>query len=138
MAFDMEKITLVGSIQPADAETRFTSDGKPIVSFKVVCGRGKWNADTREYDNESDWFSVTMFGDRSAKQADKLVKGTKVVVTGNFAARPYETRGGESRLSLDVAADTVIVVAPPRDGNQRMPQSQAVAPSAFDDTDLPF
>lgn len=129
MAFDLEQITLVGKIQPRDAETRYTAGGAAVLSFSLVCGRSKKNKDTGEWENESDWFRVTAFGKLAEGMADKALRGTRVAVTGRFSTREYESNE-EKRLSLEVVADNIVVVekAKEYDGSsQRMPESAAMS-----------
>jgi single-stranded DNA-binding protein len=144
MAFDTALIHLTGKIQPADADVRFTADGKEILSFRMVVGRNKWNPETSKYDiPESDWFKVSGFGKRHTWLADQAVKGATVYVAGRFKTEEWTTSGGETRTQLVVDADAISVLAPPRQYSEststytpkKIPESQAVAD---DLEDLPF
>jgi single-stranded DNA-binding protein len=46
-----------------------------------------------------------------------IKKGAKVILTGRLKSRTYEDREGNTRMSLDVTADTVgLAVKPQRAG----------------------
>lgn len=118
MAFDLEIVTLVGKIQPRDSEIRYTPAGLATVSFSLVCSRGKFNKETTSWENESDWFRVTAFGERFEKQSAKLVKGAHVLVSGKFAIREYEAKSGEKRQSVEVTANEIVVLSAPAESTE--------------------
>ena len=62
-------------------------------------------------DEGTDWYRVSVFGDRAERAAEQLRKGTKVFVEGRFKTREFEGKDGEKRTSLDVVSDNVISLA---------------------------
>ena len=71
----------------------------------VPDGQGGW------VDEGTDWYRVSVFGDRAERAAEQLRKGTKVFVEGRFKTREFEGKDGEKRTSLDVISDNVISLA---------------------------
>jgi single-strand DNA-binding protein len=109
------KIMFIGNLG-RDPEMRYTPNGKAVTSFTVAVNQGVKNQQTGEWTDETDWFSVSVWGDRGEKAAEKLRKGDKVFVDGRFKTRKYEARDGTTRTSLDVTADNVISLGTkPRD-----------------------
>jgi single-strand DNA-binding protein len=101
------KITLVGNLG-RDPELRYTPNGRPVCSLSVAVNQGRKNQQTGEWSDETDWFRVSVWGDRAERAAEQLRKGAKVLVDGRFRSRAYETNDGRKGTSLDVTAETVV------------------------------
>ena len=55
----------------------------------------------RRVDRETDWFRVSVWGDRAERMAESLRKGNKVFVEGRFKTREFEGRDGQKRIARD-------------------------------------
>lgn len=91
----MQNITIAGRLG-RDAETRSTQDGTPVCSFSVAvdyrAGREK----------ATNWYRVSLWGQRGSALAQHLTKGTVVSVSGEFSLSEYE-----GKPQLNVRADQV-------------------------------
>jgi single-strand DNA-binding protein len=111
-----------------------------VTEFSVAVNQGRRDPQTGEWSDETDWFRVTVWGDRGEMAAERLRKGTRVFVEGRFKTREYQTRDGEKRVSMEVTADSVIDLTP-RDKDEapaRPQQQQRSRPVDDDLDDLPF
>jgi single-strand DNA-binding protein len=114
----VSKITLVGNLG-RDPETRYTPNGRMNVQFTMAVSRTRRDAAGNPQDT-TNWFRVTAWG-TLAEQCDRLsqqgalVKGRQVFVNGRFEAREYQDQNGQTRFSLDVNADEVLMLGSPRD-----------------------
>lgn len=108
MAFS--KVMFIGNLG-RDPEMRYTPNGKAVTEFSVaVTHRGR-DAQTGEWsDLGTDWFRVSIWGDRAERAAEEFKKGMRVLVEGRFRTREYEAKDGTKRTSLDVSADNVIAM----------------------------
>ena len=105
MAFS--KIMFIGNLG-RDPEMRYTPNGKPVTQFSVAVSHSKPDGQGGWVDEGTDWFRVSVFGDRAERAAEQLRKGNKVFVEGRFKTREFEGKDGEKRTSLDVISDNVI------------------------------
>ena len=105
MAFS--KIMIIGNLG-RDPEMRYTPNGKPVTQFSVAVSHSKPDGQGGWVDEGTDWYRVSVFGDRAERAAEQLRKGNKVFVEGRFKTREFEAKDGEKRLSLDVISDNVI------------------------------
>ena len=105
MAFS--KIQIVGNLG-RDPELRYTPNGRPVTEFSVAVNQSTKNQQTNEWVEATDWFRVSVWGDRAERAAENLRKGTRVLVDGRFRTREYETKDGRKGLSLEITADTVL------------------------------
>ncbi len=108
MAFS--KVMIIGNLG-RDPEMRYTPNGRPVTEFSVaVTHRGR-DAQTGEWaDLGTDWFRVTVWGDRAERTAEEFRKGNRVFVEGRFRTREYEAKDGTKRTSLEITADNVIAM----------------------------
>ncbi len=104
------KIMFIGNLG-RDPEMRYTPNGKPVTQFSVAVGYSKPDGQGGWVDEGTDWYRVSVFGDRAERAAEQLRKGTKVFVEGRFRTREFEGKDGEKRTSLDVTSDNVISLA---------------------------
>ena len=105
MAFS--KVMIIGNLG-RDPEMRYTPSGRPVTEFSVAVNQSTKNQQTGEWVEATDWFRVTVWGDRAERTAESLRKGNRVFVEGRFRTREFEARDGQKRISLEVTADNVI------------------------------
>ena len=103
----LSKISIIGNLG-RDPELRYTPNGRPVASFTVAVNQSTKNQQTGEWVESTDWFRVSVWGDRAERAAENLRKGSRVFVDGRFRTREYEANDGQKRLSLDITADTVL------------------------------
>ncbi len=101
------KIQIIGNLG-RDPELRYTPNGRPVATFSVAVNQATKNQQTGEWVEATDWFRVSVWGDRAERAAENLRKGARVFVDGRFRTREYETNDGRKGMSLDVSADNVI------------------------------
>jgi single-strand DNA-binding protein len=111
---DYSKITLVGRVQPRDAETRFTPDGREVLSFRFVVGRRRKDRLSGELIEESDWYQVSCFGNLAKVMAERAVKGARLMVDGRFSSRLWSDNEQREHTSLEVLANDIIDLSPAR------------------------
>ena len=103
----LSKIQIIGNLG-RDPELRYTPSGRPVATFSVAVNQATKNQQTGEWIEATDWFRVSVWGDRAERSAENLRKGSRVFVDGRFRTREYETNDGRKGMSLDVTADNVI------------------------------
>jgi single-strand DNA-binding protein len=131
---DYSGVTLIGTVQPRDAEAKFTQSGTQITSFRFVVSPPGRKDKNGEWADESDWYQVTAFGKLAERVAEMALKGTRLVVIGPLSQRPYETSAGEKRMSMEVKAE-MVSLAGRKDRSDTAVASQT---SFADEADAPF
>ena len=104
----MNRMVIIGNVV-ADPEVRSTSNGTTVCLFTVAVNRRFANKDG---DRQTDFFRVNAWRQLGEVCAKHLSKSKKVAVIGELQARTYEAKNGETRMSLDVAADEVEFLSP--------------------------
>ena len=103
----LSKIQIIGNLG-RDPELRYTPSGRPVASFTVAVNQSTKNQQSGEWIESTDWFRVSIWGERGERAAENLRKGSRVFVDGRFRTREYEANDGQKRMSLDITADTVL------------------------------
>lgn len=96
----MRRVELIGNLG-ADAELKTLNNGS-VANFRIAAKTGR-------KDDESEWFSCSLFGKRGEALLEYLKKGTQVFVRGDFKVRKYQ-KDGQDRYSLDVTCEEVELV----------------------------
>jgi single-strand DNA-binding protein len=108
MAFS--KLMIIGNLG-RDPEMRYTPNGRPVTEFSVAVTHSSRDQQTGEWaDEQTDWFRVTVWGDRAERAAEQFKKGNRVFVEGRFRTREFERKDGTKGTSLEITADNVIAL----------------------------
>ena len=136
----MNNLNFTGNLG-RDAEKKFLPNGDAIVSFSAALTSG--------YGDKAitTWLNCSGFGKRYEAVSQYLLKGTKVAISGEFQARPYTTKEGIEKLSLEVRINDLTILGSKGDSNtpskqDNQPQSvkkpDMSIPMEDIDSDLPF
>lgn len=101
------KVMIIGNLG-SDPEMRYTPTNRAVTQFNVAVNQSTKNQQTGEWIEETDWFRVSVWGDRAERMAETLRKGNKVFVEGRFKTRQFEGRDGQTRTSLEITADSIV------------------------------
>ena len=101
--FDTQ-ITVVGNLV-ADPRMSRTKEGHAVASFRVASTPRRFDRAAGEWrDGDTLFANVTCWRGLAENVQSSLRKGHAVVVIGRLSVRPYETREGEKRQSVDIDA----------------------------------
>jgi single-strand DNA-binding protein len=119
-------ITVTGNMGK-DPETRYTQAGTMMLKFSI--GNSVSKQDGAPVTN---WYNVTVWGKDAEFWADKLGKGDRVLVIGDFEIRSYVANDNTTKTSNDINAKKIERLT------QTPVQSSAPANSNADYDDIPF
>ena len=144
MAVGLNKMMVIGYLG-TDPEMRYTTNGKPVTSFRLATSRA-YRADDGERREETEWFTVVAW-DRLAEQCNQyLTKGRRAYIEGRFRSRKWEGQDGQPRSVNEIIANSILFLDPLGGGDQtpqvsggdQTPQETGDPSSAIDPDDLPF
>ncbi len=124
----LSKVILIGNLG-RDPETRYTPNGTMNVQFTMAVSR-RWTDQGGQLQERTSWYRITAWR-RLAETLDgltqrgALVKGKQVYVMGQLEPREYQDQQGQTRTSLDVNADDVLLLGSRTEGEA----DPAAAPS---------
>lgn len=98
-------VTLIGNLVD-DPELRFTPSGVAMAKIRLAVNR-RWRGQDGEWQEQTSFFSGTIWRDQAEQAAESLQKGARVIVTGRLEQRSWETESGEKRSVVEVAVDEI-------------------------------
>lgn len=128
-------VTLIGNLVD-DPELRFTPSGVALARLRLAVNR-RWRGQDGEWQEDTSFFTGTVWRDQAEAVAESLQKGTRVIVSGRLQQRSWETDAGEKRSVVEVQVDeigpslrwaTATVNKTQRSGGEQEGQSRDRAP----------
>jgi single-strand DNA-binding protein len=97
-------VTLIGNLVD-DPELRFTPSGVAMAKIRLAVNR-RWQKDG-EWQEDTSFFTGTVWREQAESAAESLQKGTRVIVTGRLEQRSWETDQGDKRSVVEVQIDEI-------------------------------
>jgi len=149
MARGLNKVLLIGHIQPNDPELRYTQSGQPVCSFKLVTDESYKDKEGNTVDR-AEWHNCVAWGKTGEIIAQYMKKGRQIYLEGRIQSRKYEDKEGQTRYITEINIqdfcfldggrgadnDTARATAPVH-ADTGTPSMSAAASTVHDD-DLPF
>jgi single-strand DNA-binding protein len=118
----MADIKFTGNVGK-DAELRWTQGGRAVLNFSVADSKSR-KLDNGEWETLAEqWLNCAIWGDLAEFYAEKLKKGSRVTVYGDFMSRKYEAKDGTPGVSLDVTVKGLDIM-PSKNGGNRQSRPQ--------------
>jgi single-strand DNA-binding protein len=102
----LNKVMLIGNLG-SDPEMRFTANGNPVTSFRMATSRNFLDSDG-ERKQETEWFTVVVWGKQAESCNQFISKGKQVYVEGRLRTRSWEGQDGQKRFRTEVVANRVL------------------------------
>ena len=118
----MADIKFTGNIGK-DPELKHTNSGTAILSFSVADSKSRPDGNGGWEKLAEQWLRVAVWGELAEFYADRLQRGSRVTIWGEFMSREYEGQNGKG-ISLDVKAGG-IEIHKPRNGQSQGAQNVA-------------
>lgn len=109
----------------ADAEVRFTPNGKQVTELRIGATYSRKDKQTGQWQDEGEpvFITAAFWGD-GHEHLHNLKKGARVTVSGPLKVRTYQTQNGEDRTSLELIFPRFLGAIPKGD---QQPNYQAPA-----------
>ncbi len=99
----LNKCMIIGNLG-RDPEMRYTPSGQAVTQFSVATNRN-FRDPQGEWQSETEWFRVVVWGDQGERVAEYLRKGHKVYVEGRIQTRQWEDQSGNKRYTTELIAN---------------------------------
>lgn len=101
MARGLNKVMLIGRIQPNDPELRYTQNGQPVCSFKLVTDESYKDKDGNMVER-SEWHNIVFWGKAGEIISQYMKKGSQIYIEGKIQTRKYEDKDGQTRYITEI------------------------------------
>lgn len=98
-------VTLIGNLVD-DPELRFTPSGVAMAKIRLAVNR-RWRDQSGEWQENTSFFTGTVWREQAEQAAESLQKGARVIVTGRLEQRSWETEQGDKRSVVEVQIDEI-------------------------------
>lgn len=145
MGRSLNKVMIIGRIQPNDPELRYTQSGQAVCTFKIVTDESYKDKDG-QMQERAEWHRIVFWGKAGEIIAQYMQKGRRIYVEGRIQSRQYEHEGQTRYITEIVGNDFVFLdnKGDSSDSSSAVPAGAGSAPvqtspnSSTDDDDLPF
>lgn len=135
---NVNRVVLTGNLT-RDPELRAAGGGLQVCSIRLACNGRRKSSQTGEWEDQPNFFDVTVFGAQAENCHKYLAKGRPIAVDGRLHWREWTTDGGDKRQAVQIVAESVQFLSDGRDDSRSESRSPAPAVSApLDDDDIPF
>jgi len=129
----INRVIIVGNVG-ADPDVRETKTGQ-IVNLRVATTDSRKNQQG-QYEDETEWHRITVFGKTAEAMAQYCKKGNKVYVEGRIKQSKYtDKKDGTEKVSVEIIA-TDVQLLNRIDGDSKPSATKHAAPDL--DDDIPF
>ena len=101
MARGLNKVMLIGHIQPNDPELRYTQNGQAVCTFKIVTDES-YKAREGNTVERADWHHIVFWGKPGEIISQYMKKGRQIFVEGRIQSRKYEDKEGQTRYITEI------------------------------------
>lgn len=145
MARGLNKVMLIGRIQPNDPELRYTQNGQAVCTFKIVTDESYKDREGNMVER-AEWHHIVAWGKPGEIIAQYMKKGRQIYVEGRLQTRKWEDKEGQTRYMTEiVVSDFAFLDSGHADGEGARPASRengtmtsAPAQAPTQEDDLPF
>jgi single-strand DNA-binding protein len=103
---NINRVIITGNLT-RDPELRsLSSSGNSVCSLRVACNGRRRNS-AGEWEDQPNYFDVTVWGAQGENCARYLSKGRPIAVDGRLQWREWTDKEGQKRQSVDIIADSV-------------------------------
>ena len=106
MARSVNKVILLGNLG-RDAELTYTPSGQALSKVSLATSRRWQDKNSGEWQEETDWHNLVMWGKQAESLTQYLTKGSRVYVEGRIKNRSWE-KDGVKHYATDIVVEEVV------------------------------
>jgi single-strand DNA-binding protein len=102
---NINRVIITGNLT-RDPEVR-AAGSTSVCSLRIACNGRRRNPDTQMWEDQPNYFDVSVFGAQGDNCAKYLAKGRPVAIDGRLHWREWQDQSGQKRQAVDIIAETV-------------------------------
>ena len=104
---NINRVIITGNLT-RDPELRTLSgSGTSVCSLRIACNGRRRNNETNQWEDQPNYFDVTVWGAQGENCSRFLTKGRPVAVDGRLRWREWTSENGDKRQAVDIIAESV-------------------------------
>ncbi len=151
MFTDINRAEIIGNITN-DLNLRTTGSGTAVLSFGVATNRRYKSQTNDEWQEETTFHNVVVWGRQAENLSQRARKGTRLYISGRLSTRTWDDQDGKKNYKTEIVAETISLISRyeqgPSQGRDYESQSNSSSSSkkfepdntesVIDPDDLPF
>ncbi len=126
----VNKVVLVGNLGK-DPEMRYMPNGNAVANFSIATTESWKNKQTGEYENQTEWHNLTVYGKFGEMCGQYLKKGAKIYCEGKLKTRKWQDKTtGQDKYATDIIVSEIQMMDG-RNDNQGGGQFQGIQNQQF-------
>ncbi len=102
---NLNRVMIIGNTG-RDAELRYTANGTAVSDFSMAVNSRR-RSQSGDWEDETEWFQVVLFGDRAERISQYITKGKQLYVEGRLRTRNWDDDQGVRHYRTEVIANNV-------------------------------
>jgi single-strand DNA-binding protein len=107
MAGNINRVIITGNLTKDPDLSSLPQSGTSVCSLRIACNGRRKNNDTGQWEDQPNYFDVTVWGQQGENCARYLRKGRPVAIDGRLRWREWNSQDGQKRQGVDIIAETV-------------------------------
>jgi single-strand DNA-binding protein len=116
-----------------EPELKYTPKGNPICNFSIAVNRRYQDKETQEWKDDTSFFNIVALGRWAELSAERIKKGSALIVEGRLRSRSWTSQTGDKRKSVEIIVNRVQFL----DKMGTEPESEAVPDTGADEETAP-
>ncbi len=107
MAGDINRVIITGRLTKDPELGSIPASGTAVCTLRVACNGRRKNNETGDWEDQPNFFDVTVWGPQGENCHRYLRKGRGVAVDGRLRFREWTSNEGQKRNAVDIIAESV-------------------------------
>jgi single-strand DNA-binding protein len=104
---NINRVVLTGNLTRDPDLRMLPSNGNSVCSLRIACNGRRKNNETGQWEDQPNFFDVTVWGAQGENCSKYLRKGRPVAIDGRLQWREWTDKEGNKRQSVDIIAESV-------------------------------
>ncbi|MBV9799481.1 MAG: single-stranded DNA-binding protein [Solirubrobacterales bacterium] len=104
---NINRVIITGNLTKDPVLSSIPSTGTAVCSLRIACNGRRRNNETGQWEDQPNYFDVTVWGAQGENCHRYLRKGRPVAIDGRLRWREWTTNEGQKRQAVDIIAETV-------------------------------
>jgi single-strand DNA-binding protein len=104
---NINRVVLTGNLTRDPDLRSLPSSGNSVCSLRLACNGRRKNNETGQWEDQPNYFDITVWGAQGENCAKYLSKGRPVAIDGRLQWREWTDKEGNKRQSVDIIAESV-------------------------------
>ncbi len=113
---NINRVIITGNLTRDPEHRTLSSSGNSVCSLRIACNGRRKNSETGQWEDQPNYFDVTVWGAQADNCARFLRKGRGVAIDGRLQWREWTDQQGNKRQSVDIIAENVQFLGGREDG----------------------